>query len=474
MSAWYVACRTADRIFDRTASHDLTYAWSQIFFCNLKEEEGFMKRPRNKTVLKFLTVFLSTSFFVLLFLSTPGFSASAKTAFAPRICDQPAGARTRLIQSFGQRSTTLVGPVKSKEAFIALFSQDKFLKNFHEILVQACLENYESDIVNAIKSGEIKETTLVSGTELRWAAGRRSGRVKVSGPSRYIGTRPVEVFQFAVRLGDTDYIFAVPKVCGNLMLVEATTVPPPTPPPPPQEVPPPPAPAPAPTCTVTITTVDIHHGNTVEVRSDVAGTLEMQLDGAAITGVQIPPKLNANEPVTLKFTKVGHYTARLTAENGAVCDAATDIVRVKPESGPFLSAYFGKERRVRAEFLNGRCDPMVGIDGGYSFFPSRNFEIAPTFGVGINTRDTDFTSLYTELEFNGHFGKALVGTGIGWWDFNHSNTDRASLLGQFGIDLSSPGHEHIIWLTQGRLFFSDFDDIQNNYMVWTGLRFEFR
>jgi hypothetical protein len=432
-----------------------------------------MNRLRERNVLKFLTVFLFASVFVLLFLSTPGYSATSNTAAAPRICDQPAGARTRLIQSFGQRSTTLVGPVKSKEDFLALFSQDKFLKNFHEILVQACLDNYESDILNAVKTGEITESTITSGTEMKWAAGRRSGRVKVSGPSRYIGTRPVEAYQFMVKLGDSTYTFAVPKVCGNLLLLDVTAAPPPPPPPPPPSPPTPPPPTPAPSCTLTMSTVETTHCTTVNIQSDVAGNLEIQLDGVAMAGPDIPTKLNANEAAQAKLCKAGHYTARLTAENGAVCDAATDIVQTAPENGPFLSGYFGKERRVRADFPNGRCAPMIGIDGGYAFYATENFEIDPTFGVGINTRDSSNTSLYAELELNVHFGQGFVGTGIGWWDFNHGDTDRASLLGQFGIDLVKQNHDNIIWLTQGRLFFSDFDDVKNNYMVWTGLRFQF-
>jgi hypothetical protein len=211
----------------------------------------------------------------------------------------------------------------------------------------------------------------------------------------------------------------------------------------------------------------------VEIRSDVAGTLEMQMDSAAITGMEIPPKLNANEAATLKLCKPGHYTARLTAENGAVCDAATDIVKAAPMNGPFLSGYFGKERRVRADFPAGRCSPMIGIDGGYAFYVNDSFEVAPTFGVGINTRDTSNTSLYVELELNAHFGRGFVGTGIGWWDFNHGDTDRGSLLGQFGVDLAQTDHGNISWINQGRLFFTDFDDVKNNYMIWTGLRFQF-
>jgi hypothetical protein len=432
---------------------------------------NFTVHRKEKTSLKFVSLFLFSWFVCLLFLSTPGFGATTT-----RICDQPAGARTRLIQSFGHRSTTLVGPVASRDAFVALFSQDKFLKAFHEVLVQACLENYESDILNAVKSGEITETTITSGTEMKWVAGRRSGRVKVSGPARYVGTRPAEAYQFQVKLGDNVYTFAAPKVCGNLLLLDVAAAPAPPAPAPTPEQPPPPPPAPAPACVLTITTVETGKCSTVEVRSDVAGTLEVQVDGAAVSGVDVPPRLNANEPVTLKLCGAGHYTARLTAENGAVCDAATDIIKVAPMGGPFVSGFFGKERRIHEEFLNGRCAPLVGVSGGYGFFVSDNVELAPVFGVAINTRDTENTAVFAELELNGHFGRGFVGAGIGVWDI-FSDDDiggrDGDIMGQFGIHLTDTDSVRISWVNQGRLFFDTLDDIENNYMFWTGLRFQF-
>src|SRR4030095_5368849 len=100
-----------------------------MLFCDnyWRKTMNFTVQRKEKTSLKFLSLFLFSWFVCLLFLSSPGFGATTTT----RICDQPPGARTRLIQSFGHRSTTLVGPLASKEAFVALFSQDKFLKAFH-------------------------------------------------------------------------------------------------------------------------------------------------------------------------------------------------------------------------------------------------------------------------------------------------------------------------------------------------------
>jgi hypothetical protein len=415
---------------------------------------------QNRIASRILVIVAVWSFFLL-------FSV---TAFAQttRICDQPPGQRVRLIQSWGHRSTSLVGPIASDEAFIALFSQDRFLADFREILRQACLEQYESEILAAIRDG-VEETTITTGTDMRWVAGRRGGRPKVSGPSRYIGKKPVQAFQWEAKLGDQIYTFAAPKVCGNILLTDVRPAPAPPPPPEPP-APPPPPPAPAPACVLTMTTIETGRCTTVELRTDTSGTLDVQRDGAPVT-IDVPARLNANEAVTLELCEEGHYTARLTADNGAVCDAATDIIREAAQWGPFVSGFFGKERRVNEEFDAG-CDPIIGLQGGVGFFVSDNFEIAPAVGVKINTEDGDRTSIFADLEFNYHWERAMIGAGIGIWDLTEDETRDGALLGQFGIHLND-GPTRVTWLNQGRIFFDDTDDISNNYMIWTGLRFTF-
>ncbi len=426
---------------------------------------NFTVQNKEKISKLFGNLFFFSLFVCMLFLSTPGFGQTT------RICDQPPGQRVRLIQSFGHRSTSLTGPISSQEKFVAMFSQDKFLGDFREVLRQACLENYESEIMSAVR-GSVSETTITSGTEIKWVAGRRGGRVKVVGPARYVGTKPAEAYQFEAKLGDNIYTFAAPKVCGNILLLDVRPVPvePPAPSPPPP--PPPPPPAPAPACILTMTTVEAGRCTTVEIRSDIAGTLEIQRDGAPLAGVDVPARLNANEAVTLRLCEEGNYTARLTADNGAVCDASTDIIREAAKSGPFVSGFFGKERRINEEFFGG-CDPIIGLQGGYGFFVSDHVEIAPAFGVKINTEDGDRTSVFADLELNYHWDRAMIGAGIGVWDISEDETRDGSILGQFGVHLTEGTSVRVTWLNQGRIFFDDIDDVENNYMIWTGLRFTF-
>ena len=425
---------------------------------------NFTVKNKERISKKFGILFFSW-FVCMLLLSSPGFAQTT------RICDQPPGQRVRLIQSFGHRSTSLTGPVKTQDAFVAMFSQDKFLVTLREVLKQACLENYESDIVSAVRGG-VSETTITSGTEIKWVAGRRGGRVKVVGPARYVG-KPAEAYQFEAKLGDTIYTFAAPKVCGNILLLDTRPVPVEAPPPPAPAPPPPPPPAPAPACVLTMTTVEAGKCSTVELRSDVAGTLEVQRDGAPLSGVEVPARLNANEAVTLRLCDEGHYTARLTADNGAVCDAATDHIRPKAQWGPFVSGFFGKERRLNEEIFGG-CDPIIGLQGGIGFFVSDHVEIAPGVGVKINTEDGDRTSIFADLELNYHWDRAMIGAGVGVWDITEDDFATGSILGQFGVHLTDVDSSvRVTWLNQGRIFMDNFDDIENNYMVWTGLRLTF-
>jgi hypothetical protein len=269
-----------------------------MFLCDSywRKNMNFTVQNKEKISKRFATLLFFSWFVCLLLLSSPGFAQTT------RICDQPPGQRVRLIQSFGHRSTSLVGPIQTEEAFVALFSQDKFMNDFREVLRQACLENYESDIVSAIRGG-VDETTITAGTDIRWVAGRRGGRVKVVGPARYVGTRPAEAYRWEAKLGDNIYTFAAPKVCGNILLLDVRPAPVEAPPPAPPQEPAPPPPAPAPACVLTMTTVETGRCTTVELRSDVAGTLEIQRDGAPVTGVDIPARLNANEAVTLPSAK---------------------------------------------------------------------------------------------------------------------------------------------------------------------------
>jgi hypothetical protein len=149
---------------------------------------------------------------------------------------------------------------------------------------------------------------------------------------------------------------------------------------------------------------------------------------------------------------------------------------VAKKYAPFLAAYFGKERRVRDEFLGGRCAPLFGVKGGVGFRLAEHFELAPAIGVAINTRDGDNTSLFAEVEANYlTTNEAYIGTGIGVWDITHSDTVAPTLLLNFGVPIwGTVGSNRLYFTGEGRLFLDEFDEVDNNYMAWAGLRYAWR
>ena len=141
---------------------------------------------------------------------------------------------------------------------------------------------------------------------------------------------------------------------------------------------------------------------------------------------------------------------------------------------PFIAGYFGKERRVRDEFLGGRCAPLFGVKGGVLWDVGENWVIGPAIGVAINTRDGDNTSLFAEVEASYvTANKAYIGTGLGIWDFTDGDTVAPTALINFGVPIWKSTTDGRLFLTgETRLFLDDLDEVDNNYMFWGGLRYQ--
>ena len=154
----------------------------------------------------------------------------------------------------------------------------------------------------------------------------------------------------------------------------------------------------------------------------------------------------------------------------------------------FVAGFFGKERRVREIETNvsdgrggflttetGQCAPLVGAKVGADIRLSPEWRMAPAVGVAFNTDESDDTSLFAEVEFNRVFERSFVGTGIGVWDFTHSDTVAATWLIHAGREIYRQANENRLFLVaEGRLFLNDIDDTANNYQFWGGLRYVIR
>jgi len=137
----------------------------------------------------------------------------------------------------------------------------------------------------------------------------------------------------------------------------------------------------------------------------------------------------------------------------------------------FIDGYGGKERMIRDEFPDGRCAGLFGGKFGVTPHLSDNLELEAAIGGKINVRDSDNSSIFGDVALNGLFGSnnSYVGAGVSFWDLTEEDTRTVALLAHFGIGITP----RVQIAAEGRIPFDQFDDVENNYMFWGGLRIRF-
>jgi hypothetical protein len=136
----------------------------------------------------------------------------------------------------------------------------------------------------------------------------------------------------------------------------------------------------------------------------------------------------------------------------------------------FVGAYGGKERLFQAQpfYPGGRCAALVGAQIGIQPKIAENTELEAAFGVKVNLRDSENTSVFGDVAINQIFGKVFLGGGVSAWDLTESDTRSIALLVQTGVDLTRDGKLQLV--AQARAPFNEMKHIDNNYMVWGGFR----
>jgi hypothetical protein len=325
-------------------------------------------------------------------------------------------------------STRFSAPVRTVDALRKMAAANR--RDLTQALERVGLSSISSQVIDAMANGQVFETTFAPGDRLNWMLLRRAGKPDILHNVRWQGAQAFEAYRFTVQSSGMAYNFVVPKDCGNLSLVNSAPLttaapapapPPPPPPPPPavQQPAPPPPPAPAP-----------------------------------------PPPPPPPPPA-------------------AAAQAAT--VR---GFAPFVMGAVGKQRRtldfeddLGVEGRDSFCDALIGLKGGVEFPMGEKWVFAPAIGVALNLDKGSRTSLFADAEFNYKLANGgYVGTGLGLWDFNHTDNTTLNLLFNLGLPLTkySDGAARMLFTIEGRLFFDEFDNIDNNYQFWGGIRYVFR
>jgi hypothetical protein len=183
------------------------------------------------------------------------------------------------------------------------------------------------------------------------------------------------------------------------------------------------------------------------------------------------PGLNRSD-VVIKKGGVHTLRAVVTDEAGQVstnaCEAQADVKGGFPI---FVGAYLGKERLTHddddvAPF--SRCSAEAGFAIGVQPRIGDNSEFEAALGVKFPFEDDAHTALFADVAVNRILGRAFIGGGLSWWDIGKDSGGIGPLV-QGGVDLDQNGKWQLVG--QARAPFAEFDNIDNNYQLWGGIRF---
>jgi len=145
----------------------------------------------------------------------------------------------------------------------------------------------------------------------------------------------------------------------------------------------------------------------------------------------------------------------------------------------FLGGYFGKERLLHdeaedhdditpfAEFA--RCAPLAGFQIGVQPKIGDNSQFEAAVGFKFPFEDDAHTNVFIDAALNRLASRGFFGGGVSAWDLGKDSAGVGLLL-QGGFDLDKDGKWQLVGQTRVP-FFNQFDDIDNNYQFWGGLRF---
>ncbi|MBN2369358.1 MAG: hypothetical protein JXO72_02610 [Vicinamibacteria bacterium] len=202
--------------------------------------------------------------------------------------------------------------------------------------------------------------------------------------------------------------------------------------------------------------------------------IEIVRDGVVVDTVEITAPDLSRDDIIIK--KSGAYTLRafVVDEAGQTSiNACETTIDVKGGLPIFAGAYFGKERMTHDSgpgSPGGRCAPLVGAEVGIQHRIGARAEVEMALGGKLNARDGENSSLFADVAFSCLMKGCFIGGGVSAWDLTRDNGSRLlALLVQGGVDLTHDGRWRFV--AQARAPFARFDDLDDNYQLWGGLRF---
>jgi hypothetical protein len=206
--------------------------------------------------------------------------------------------------------------------------------------------------------------------------------------------------------------------------------------------------------------------------------------GTVIDTFELGSGALSRSDVVIKRGGIHTLRAVVTDEASQVStNACTAQVDVKGGPPIFVGGYFGKERLTHDDFGDhddtaadaaaflpfSRCAPIAGLAVGFQPMISANAQFEGALGIKFGFDDDSHTSLYLDAAVNRVLDRGFLGGGLSFWDIGKDSSGVGLLL-QGGFDLDKDGKWQLVGQTRVP-FFDEFDNIENNYQFWGGLRF---
>jgi hypothetical protein len=367
-------------------------------------------------------------------------------------------------------ATRFTTPTKDLAALQKAFARPRLQADLRKMFAEAGIESVTDQFLKAIADGSVTETSVPVGSTMEWMASRSASNARphLLRNVTWSGKKPFDAFQIVIDDMNRTYTFWIPKVCGNVA-------------------------------------VGLNEPSREKARLDAEAAERARQEAAAKAAAAAAEKARQEAIAKQKAEQ-----QRIEAEKAAAAAAAAAAAKAAAEKKAaeeaaakaafeadqaqkmafVVAGFLGKERRTRengdlkdvaeGETLQSLCAPIFGVKGGVLFRPdkARNVEVGPMVGVALNTKQFSYTSLFAELELNGRFNnrKTYIGTGVGLWDFTHSDWMTPSILVNFGQQLwEGAATNHLFFTVEGRVFLRMAGEgLSNNYMGWAGLRYVFR
>ncbi len=248
-----------------------------------------------------------------------------------------------------------------------------------------------------------------------------------------------------------------------------------------------------PTCGLTVNPVPVRAGKPLTV--DVSGSrvaagvvggvksvkIEVLQKGAVVQTFDMPAPGFVRNDVVIKKGGATTVRAVVTDEAGQAstntCEADLDVKGGLPI---FVGGYAGKERLSHDDFADhmdrtflllpfSRCAPQAGFEIGIQPKIGDNTELEAGVGWKFPFDDQDgHSSVFADAAINRILSRGFFGGGVSFWDIGKDSGGLGVLL-QGGFDLDKNGKWQLVG--QARAPFSEFDNLDNNYQFWGGLRF---